>query len=125
MLLNCVKFVYAHILILNVNQCYAKCSHSHNSLLHLMKVDSLKKKNFATTTSEPSTNNTLTDKSNVNSTEAASISAHASKIDTCTTVLLATAVVKVYDKDGKAMKCRVLLDTGSQNNRITEEVCQI
>lgn len=97
----------------------AKCSRSHNSLLHLMKVDNLKKKNFATTTSESSTNNTLTERSKVNSTEAAS------KIDTCATVLLATAVVKVYDKDGNSMKCRVLLDSGSQNNLMTEEVCKI
>jgi len=103
----------------------AKCSRPHNSLLHLMKADNLKKKNFATTTSESSTNNTLTEKSNVNVTETASISAHASKVDTCTTVLLATAIVKVYNKDGKSMKCRVLLDTGSQNNFMSEEVCQI
>jgi len=88
-----------------------------------MKVENFKNKNCATTTSDSNTNNTLTEQAK-NSPETASISAHASKMVTCATVLLATAILKVYNNDGNTMKCRVLLDTGSQNNSMTEEVCQ-
>jgi len=36
-------------------------------------------------------------------------------------VILFTAIVNAYDRDGKPHKCRILLDLGSQSNFITEE----
>ncbi|CAI6352636.1 unnamed protein product [Macrosiphum euphorbiae] len=39
-------------------------------------------------------------------------------------VMLSTAVIKVYDKMGNAIHCRALLDSGSQNNFVTEYMAQ-
>jgi len=39
----------------------------------------------------------------------------------CYQVILSTAIVNVYDRNDKPHKCRVLLDSGSQSNFITQE----
>ncbi|KAJ8912417.1 hypothetical protein NQ315_013485, partial [Exocentrus adspersus] len=38
--------------------------------------------------------------------------------------LLSTAVVNVKDKDGTIQTCRVLLDSGSESNFVTDSLCQ-
>lgn len=37
-------------------------------------------------------------------------------------VFLSTAIVNVHDKFGRKVKCRVLLDSGSQTNIMTEDL---
>lgn len=102
----------------------AKCSRPHNSLLHFTKTNNFNSENNSGTSNMPATNNKSSEQPNTNAALSTSLSAHASKVETTASILLATAVVKVYNKIGKSTTCRVLLDTGSQNNFITEEVCQ-
>lgn len=51
-----------------------------------------------------------------------SVSAHSTFKDN--QVLLSTAVVFILDSAGRQHKCRVLLDSGSQSNFITKELCE-
>lgn len=51
------------------------------------------------------------------------ISAHASQINNGQ-ILLSTAVVRVINKAGVSILCRALLDSGSENNFIREEIAQ-
>jgi len=39
-------------------------------------------------------------------------------------VILSTAIVNAYDRDGNPHKCRILLDSGSQSNFITEDLAK-
>lgn len=101
----------------------AKCSRSHNSLLHYIKASNSENNTAAESTT--TSNSRLSDQSNASASQTTSLNVHAARIETSESVLLATAVVKVYNTDKNSITCRVLLDTGSQNNFMTEEVCQL
>lgn len=103
----------------------AKCSRPHNSLLHFTKTSNSTSENHNLVTNEATANNTLLEQSKSSVQPSTTMNSHASEVETIASVLLATAVVKVSNKDGKSITCRVLLDTGSQNNFMTEEVCQL
>lgn len=102
-----------------------KCSRSHNSLLHFIKTSNANSENNTVVESIPAIYSRFSDQSNASVSPSTSFNAHASKVETSASVLLATAIVKVYNTHGKSTMCRVLLDTGSQNNFMTEEVCQL
>jgi len=97
-----------------VRNCF-KCNKTHNSLLHLTytpnsnKIENNQKKNEKGCTE-------LT----------TSISAHVFSHQTREQVLLATAIVNIRnDRDsGDSQCCRILLDSGSQCNLITENMVQ-
>jgi len=54
-----------------------------------------------------------------------STSVHAAGNNAAAPILLATALVQLINNEGTSTTCRVLLDSGSQNNYVTEEICQI
>lgn len=93
-----------------------KCHKSHNTLLHLSFNDDSKKKQINEDTM------TSGNESEINNT---AVVAHAGKVGgggNERLVLLSTAVVKVLNKTGEALLCRVLLDSGSQKNFISESM---
>ncbi|XP_060841938.1 uncharacterized protein LOC132922439 [Rhopalosiphum padi] len=92
-----------------------QCHKAHNTLLHL-KINKTES-NIASEQYEDNSEEIPT-AGNV------SVSAHASAIS-CRQVLLSTAIINVYNNDGKPVKCRALLDSGSQNNFITEHMAQV
>ncbi|XP_060846165.1 uncharacterized protein LOC132925818 [Rhopalosiphum padi] len=92
-----------------------QCHKAHNTLLHL-KINKTES-NIASEQYEDNSEEIPT-AGNV------SVSAHASAIS-CRQVLLSTAIINVYNNDGKPVKSRVLLDSGSQNNFITEHMAQV
>ena len=88
----------------NASKC-KKCDENHNTMLHFEKKNVDKRKNSTENTQivAPSTNtapDTVPDN-----------------------VMLSTIVMFIFDKNGKKHKCRALLDSGSQSNMITEELC--
>lgn len=107
--------------------CCAKYSNPQKILLHFTKVYDIASNtnNNAMTTSAYFVNNNLIhEQSNVIALPSTSLNVHASKVKTSVFVLLATAIVRVYNEDGKSVLCRALLDYGSQNNFIIEDVSQ-
>lgn len=92
-----------------------QCHKAHNTLLHL-KIN----KTESNVTSEQYDENSEESPTASN----VSVSAHASAIN-YRQVLLSTAIINVYNTDGKPVRCRVLLDSGSQNNFITEHMAQM
>ncbi|KAF0751198.1 Uncharacterized protein FWK35_00016915, partial [Aphis craccivora] len=101
-----------------------KCHKAHNTMLHLN----------ASKDGEENRSNTMTAAGNDNSNtgrsdnETIQITAHGTVAATAAApdkhVMLSTAVIKVYDKMGNAIHCRALLDSGSQNNFVTEYMAQ-
>nr|CAH7735347.1 unnamed protein product [Callosobruchus chinensis] len=91
-----------------VRKCMAgsckKCHKRHNTLLH----QNVEKSNA---TNNASTSESFSGSSNIVSTSACHI-------------LLSTAIVHVKDVSGSFQQCRVLLDSGSQSNFITETACK-
>lgn len=96
---------------------------AHNTMLHLN----------LTKDSEENRNNTMTtgnDNSNTSRSDNENIPVIAHTIVAATTAapnkqfMLSTAVIKVYNNMGNAIHCRALLDSGSQNNFITEYMAQ-
>nr|CAH7749990.1 unnamed protein product [Callosobruchus chinensis] len=81
-----------------------KCHKRHNTLLH----QNVEKSNA---TNNASTSESFSGSSNIVSTSACHI-------------LLSTAIVHVKDVSGSFQQCRVLLDSGSQSNFITETACK-
>lgn len=92
-----------------------QCHKAHNTLLHL-KIN----KTESNVTSEQYEENSEESPTASN----VGVSAHASAIS-YRQVLLSTAIINVYNNDGKPVRCRVLLDSGSQNNFITEHMAQM
>lgn len=91
-----------------------KCSKMHNTLLHF----------------ESNHNNERfiepTDFNQESNSKSASESSHSTSCCSSTNTnctLLSTAIVNVPDISGKMHSCRVLLDSGSQNNFISKEFC--
>ena len=61
-----------------------------------------------------------------NSTENTQVVAHSTNTAPGTVpdnVMLSTIIMFIFDKNDKKHKCRALLDSGSQSNMITEELC--
>ncbi|KAJ8981408.1 hypothetical protein NQ317_010347 [Molorchus minor] len=79
-----------------------KCHKRHHTLLHFDNV-------------QEDTNNASTSEETTVQTVAGHASANAN-------ILLSTAVIKVQDKFGNYHMCRVLLDSGSQSNFITQSL---
>nr|CAI5819842.1 unnamed protein product [Callosobruchus analis] len=99
-----------------------KCKHKHHTLLH----DSFQSSDTQTptipnqssqTNPNPPTNNTS---NHTESNNQVSLCNH----NQANHILLSTACVKVFDTAGKEYNCRVLLDSGSQSNFISEDLCQ-
>jgi len=93
-----------------------KCNKPHNSLLHLtFKSNS----NHIKTINDTAEINNIDNKDNDE--PSTTISAHTSQINHGQ-ILLSTAVVRVINKAGVSILCRALLDSGSENNFIREEI---
>ena len=90
-----------------------KCRRKHNTLLHFADKESrLDGANDA--------------QSELKKEQVASSSIKTSLIAQCNTeVLLGTARVKIIGKNNKGYECRVLLDSGSQTNFITEKLANL
>ena len=95
--------------------CCKICNKKHNTLLH---IDS-----FKSNTNQIDTNSSKTITSESVTLQNRVISK--SQSNKITLVLLPTAVIHVLDKIGKRHFCRVLLDSGSQSNFMTERMSQI
>ncbi|CAI6352741.1 unnamed protein product [Macrosiphum euphorbiae] len=98
-------------------KCFAKycfkCSKPHNTLLHLAQIKNAEQGNKnSTENAEEST-----------SAASSSISAH-TLVQNDEQVLLSTAVVHKHNASGENVECRILLDSGSQCNLITENMVQ-
>lgn len=98
-------------------KCFAKycfkCSKPHNTLLHLVQ----NKK------AELGTKNSTENAKEFSSTASSSIKAH-TLVQNDEQVLLSTAVVHIRNASGENVECRLLLDSGSQCNLITENMVQ-
>ncbi|XP_050315358.1 uncharacterized protein LOC126749716 [Anthonomus grandis grandis] len=114
-----------------------KCGKFHHTLLHFNKTDSgtVQTNNNNTSTSSYS-NSTETDLKDVATTSLSTHVMHTPLIySPCSlvvneklnlnTVLLSTAIIKVSDTTDKSHLCRVLLDSGSQSNFISERLCNL
>lgn len=86
----------------------AKCGKRHNTILHF--------ENANNNESQPNASNT-----NQNSDETLTMNVH--NINN-TNTLLCTAVVHIFDKQNNPIKCRALLDSGSQSNFITANLAK-
>ncbi|XP_050508013.1 uncharacterized protein LOC126885481 [Diabrotica virgifera virgifera] len=84
-----------------------RCKGNHNTLLHLDR--------------QKSTQTTDTNQRLENEPEhQVSLSAHSNGGQ----AILSTAVIQVFDKNGRVHHCRALLDCGSQSNLITRELAE-
>ncbi|GJQ87162.1 hypothetical protein Trydic_g8746 [Trypoxylus dichotomus] len=88
-----------------------KCKQKHNTLLHSNESQS-QNTNIDTISNQPQPSTSL----------SASGSWSSNHVNH---VLLCTACVKVYNRRGQKFTCRVLLDSGSQSNFITERMCNL
>lgn len=95
-----------------------KCNKYHNSLLHIT---------FKSNSNQIEVVHNDVEINNIeikdNDEPRATINAHTSQINHCQ-ILLSTAIVRVTNKAGVGILCRVLLDSGSENNFIREEIAQ-
>ncbi|XP_050294291.1 uncharacterized protein LOC126734638 [Anthonomus grandis grandis] len=114
-----------------------KCGQFHHTLLHFNGTDSgtVQTNNNNTSTSSYS-NSTETDLKDVATTSLSTHVMHTPLIySPCSlvvnekrnsnSVLLSTAIIKVFDTTDKSHLCRVLLDSGSQSNFISERLCNL
>ncbi|XP_043474287.1 uncharacterized protein LOC122506260 [Leptopilina heterotoma] len=102
--LNCLKKRH------NTRECRSqstcgKCSKRHNTVLHLENIERKESCDSASTVSVSSL-------------------AACNTMSSRKQVLLATAIIIVNDKDGKPHECRALLDSASQSNFVTENLCK-
>lgn len=86
------------------------CHKKHNTLLHSEQVETHLDNNETTSSDTNEQPNTLT------------VSNHTTVEDKYTQVLLSTAIIHVEGNDGKLIKCRAILDSGSQSSFMTEEL---
>lgn len=98
------------------------CARPHNGLLHLSRSEKPVKQT-ASHTNEVIDRDDGKEGENSNTT-AVSVSAYAYRKNNNSQILLSTATVIVYNVDRKPIQCRVLLDSGSQHNFITEALAQ-
>ncbi|XP_050543053.1 uncharacterized protein LOC126906529 [Daktulosphaira vitifoliae] len=92
-----------------------RCSKPHNSLLHFVQ-------RTPPIIADLNVNNITAISESVEPT--ATTSAHNAIIPTLEQVVLSTAVVSVRDNNNKVQPCRLLLDSGSQSNFISETLVQ-
>jgi len=98
------------------------CSRPHNGLLHLSRTDKPTKQ-FTSRTNEVVDRDDGKEDDNINA-PAVSVSAYAYRKNNNSQILLSTATVIAYNVNRKPIQCRVLLDSGSQHNFITEALAQ-
>ncbi|KAF0713514.1 Integrase catalytic domain-containing protein, partial [Aphis craccivora] len=108
----CKIYIRSHIGKKCDGKKYFQCHKAHNTLLHL-KINNKIESNIA---SEQFKDNT----EEISTTSNVRVSAIIYK-----QVLLSTAIINVFNNDGKPVRCRVLMDSGSQNNFITEHMAQM
>lgn len=106
---NCLRSSSHQAKACNSSSC-RKCDKKHNTLLHLSDTTNQGK---SITSESSDLQNGLASASVVTQ----CVSNHCSL-----NILLSTAVVNVYDVNGENHSCRVLLDSGSQMNFITDEL---
>ncbi|XP_018401515.1 PREDICTED: uncharacterized protein LOC108778723, partial [Cyphomyrmex costatus] len=109
--INCLRS--GHFAINCKSQKCRKCSKSHNTLLHLGT-------EVAETKSEE--NKQVVKAPEVKNENKEVISAH-SAVKNSMHLLLPTAMVRIISKDGRIHRCSALLDSGSQSNFITTNLC--
>lgn len=97
------------------------CSRPHNGLLHISRTDKPTKQ-FASRTNEVVDRDDGKEDNNSNA-PAVSVSAYAYRKNN-SQILLSTATVIAYNVNRKPIQCRILLDSGSQHNFITEALAQ-
>ncbi|XP_018405678.1 PREDICTED: uncharacterized protein LOC108782026 [Cyphomyrmex costatus] len=110
--LNCLRL--GHIAINCKSQKCCKCGKSHNTLLHLGEVANDEK-------SKEEEKRTLQKQGSDN--EAKEVVATHVAIKTPIHSTLPTAMVEVVGGAGQTLKCNVLLDSGSQSNFMTTNIC--
>lgn len=98
------------------------CSKLHHSNLHFTERSTPVNQSFDSTSSVD--NSTLTSTSCQSSTVPSQQVNHVNEPTNVSQVFLSTAVVIVQNQHGDQVMCRMLLDSGSQSNFITEELCQ-
>lgn len=98
-----------------------KCNKKHSSILHIDDSNS-------NTDNQKSNTPTQLGAEEENSANQASVFAsHSQAIASCnfSEVLLSTARVYILDSQGKQHECRCILDSGSQCNFMTKEICAL
>lgn len=102
-----------------------KCNKVHHTLLHFQnslqtnsRTNTLTQNQNLTSQDETQTNNQL---NNINN-ELVLTSNNTYKKPL---ILLSTAIVKIFDNYNNEHECKVLLDSGSQSNFISEKLCKI
>ena len=111
-----------------MRKCF-KCNRSHNTILHLTTPTS---EEYKENTSSTARANHMESDQSASSTTAILVTTAATQRRNCdverlsgfSQVLLSTSVVMVRN-DGKVIKARALLDSGSQTNFISENLCQL
>ncbi|XP_048485467.1 uncharacterized protein LOC125488580 isoform X1 [Plutella xylostella] len=111
------------------------CQGKHHTLLHITHTDSnesnQRQSTFhnssgptaaASVPQEPHSINLITNNQQLNSNQGTRVDG-TPPITQNKGVILSTARVKVFDKDNKPIVLRVLLDSGSQSNFLTESAC--
>ncbi|XP_051171022.1 uncharacterized protein LOC127287913 [Leptopilina boulardi] len=106
--LNCLKKRHSTNDCRNPLSC-EKCSGRHNTVLHLEQREKLESSNLRKLESEVTALSSLT---------ACSTTSKRKQI------LLATALIIIKDRDGNPHECRALLDSASQSNFVTEDLCR-
>lgn len=96
-----------------------KCGKKHNTLLHLN--ENRDENNSVQPNVQSNTNTNAQNAATVSqeNTSVTTYCAHKKKSE----VLLSTALAYIFDKYGNKHDCRILLDSGSQSNFITKNLC--
>lgn len=90
-----------------------KCGKSHNTLLHFEQK------------ADQSVTHSITPTSPLSNENLAPVVTQCSQVHGSSSILLSTAIINVYDARNKLHSCRVLLDSGSQLNFISERLSKI
>lgn len=102
-----------------------KCTRPHNGLLHITSQNRFDKTPDSVTSSNTSSvDNREGNKDKDGTQPLTSVNAHASYEDVQGQVLLSTAVIFAHNNSNEKIYCRVLLDSGSQNNFITNSMAK-
>lgn len=105
------------------------CRRKHHSLLHINSNPSSKNSPMEVPQqSAPATNNAATNNDATTSETNIQIpSTNSNHVlnDYNQQVLLSTAIIRIVSNSGSYYNCRALLDSGSQSNFITEDVCNV
>ncbi|XP_059050688.1 uncharacterized protein LOC131845624 [Achroia grisella] len=106
--------------------CCRRCGRRHHSLLHLEKENNQGPINNLENTNTDSGRPTLENTNSTPDSEVRVVANFAKENEIGTyRVLLATAVVRAYSRNGQSNLLRVLIDQGSQASFVTEETVQL